>query len=63
MENKDKAVWSMTQEILDAIKAEARREGAQEAISWLEEVYGEGIRATDAWAEYMDDEDEDEEEA
>jgi len=49
---------TMTDEILEQIKAQARREGAQEAISWLEEVYGEGIQATDAWAEYMDDEEE-----
>jgi hypothetical protein len=31
-------------------------DGAQAACSWLEEAYGEGIRETDAWATYMDDE-------
>jgi hypothetical protein len=39
-------------------RAQAYREGAQAACSWLEEVYGEGIRETDAWATYMDDEEE-----
>jgi hypothetical protein len=31
-------------------------DGAQAACSWLEEVYGEGIRETDAWGTYMDEE-------
>lgn len=46
----------MDEATLEKVKAEARLEGAQEAMSWLEEIYGAGIRETDAWAEYMDDE-------
>ena len=38
---------------LDAVKTASHLEGAQDAISWLEEVYGDGIHETDAWAEYM----------
>ena len=39
-----------------AIKEGTYLDGAQAACSWLEEVYGEGIRETNAWATYMDEE-------
>ena len=39
--------------VIAAIKAAAYKEGAQDAVSWLEEVYGDEIHETDAWAEYM----------
>ena len=29
------------------------KEGASDAVSWLEEVYGDGIHETDAWKEYV----------
>jgi len=29
------------------------KEGGAEAVSWLEEVYGEGIHGTDAYAEFI----------
>lgn len=32
--------------------------GAAEAVRWLEEVYGEGIHATDAYKEYIGKSDE-----
>jgi hypothetical protein len=49
---------TMTEEVLQQVKEAAYLDGAQSACSWLEEVYGEGIRETDAWATYMDDEEE-----
>lgn len=47
---------------LKAIREESFRDGAQAALSWLEEVYGEGIQETDAWGYYMDEEETEEEE-
>jgi len=52
----DTGIHTMTDAILKQYKEAAYLEGAQAACSWLEEVYGEGIRETDAWATYMDDE-------
>lgn len=34
---------------------EGRKAGGNEAVSWLEEVYGDGIHGTDAWAEFGND--------
>ena len=39
-----------------AIKEGTYLDGAQAACSWLEEIYGEGIRETDAWTTYMNEE-------
>ena len=39
-----------------AIKEGTYLDGAQAACSWLEEVYGEDIRETNAWKTYMDEE-------
>ena len=47
---------SMSDEILKQVKEAAFKEGAISTLEWLEEIYGEGIRDTDAWAAYMDDE-------
>jgi hypothetical protein len=52
----DTGIHRMTDEILKQVKEVAYLDGAQAACSWLEEVYGEGIRETDAWATYMNDE-------
>jgi hypothetical protein len=46
----------MSEAILKQIKEAAYLEGAQAACSWLKEVYGEGIRGTDAWNTYMKEE-------
>lgn len=35
---------------------EGKKEGGAEAVYWLEEVYGSGVRETDAWAEYVGEE-------
>ncbi len=43
-------------EVIAFAVEEGRKEGAQAACSWLEEVYGEGIRGTDAWNTYMKEE-------
>jgi hypothetical protein len=29
------------------------QDGAKDVVMWLEEVYGDGIHGTDAWAEYV----------
>ena len=42
-----------TIEALQKIKTEAYNEGASDILSYLEEVYGQGIHQTDVWAEYM----------
>jgi len=34
---------------------EGRKAGGNEAVMWLEEVYGDGIHGTDAYAEFGDD--------
>lgn len=47
---------TMSSAILKQYKEAAYLEGAQAACSWLEEVYGEGIQATDAWNAYMTEE-------
>jgi hypothetical protein len=54
---------AMTMKEIQAMAEQLRKEaeaaylqGAQAACSWLEEVYGEGIRETDAWATYMNEE-------
>jgi len=39
-------------EEIEAIKEEAYKDGANSAVMWLEEVYGDGIHGTDAWAAY-----------
>jgi gamma-glutamyl:cysteine ligase YbdK (ATP-grasp superfamily) len=50
-------VNTYTDEQIQEIKKKAHREGAQEALEWLEEVY-EDISQTGAWAEYMDEKEE-----
>ena len=52
MEATGKAVWSMTQEILDAIKGASYEEGIRDALSELAEIY-DGIDGTDLWSQYM----------
>jgi hypothetical protein len=46
-------------ELLRNLVAKAYEEGCKaggnEAVMWLEEVYGDGIHETDAWAEYVGD--------
>jgi hypothetical protein len=42
--------------VAEAFKAGSEgkyNEGASDAVSWLEEVYGDGIHETDAWKEYV----------
>lgn len=34
------------------------RRGAKYVLEYLEEVYGEGIKETDIWKDFMDDADE-----
>jgi hypothetical protein len=46
----------LVQLVAEAFKAGSEgkyNEGASDAVSWLEEVYGEGIHETDAWKEYV----------
>ena len=52
MQNDTKAVWSMTQEILDAIKGESYEEGMRDALSYLSQLF-DGVEETDLWADYM----------
>lgn len=40
---------------LQKISANLHRSGAQDALIWLEEVYGEGLQDTGAWEAYMDE--------
>jgi Fe-S cluster biogenesis protein NfuA len=42
-----------TIEALQKIKTEAYKEGASDILSYLEEVYGQGIHQTDVWVDYM----------
>jgi hypothetical protein len=42
-----------TEAEIEAIREKAYNDGASDAVSWLEEVYGEGIHETDAWKEYV----------
>lgn len=44
---------SMSDAILEQTKQLAYEEGAKDAISWLEEVYGDGLHQTDAYKEYF----------
>ena len=53
LENGDiDGVWFVIGE-LEKGESEAYKEGAADVLSYLEGVYGEGIHATDVWAEYM----------
>jgi hypothetical protein len=45
---------SMSEAILQQYKNEAYEQGARDILSYLEEVYGEGIHETDVWVEYME---------
>lgn len=49
---------TMTEAILKQVKEAAYLEGAQTACLWFKEIYGEEIELTDAWATYMDTEEE-----
>lgn len=46
---------NMSDAILEQIKLHARTQGALSILYALEEVYGAGIRETDAWIEYSAD--------
>lgn len=46
---------------LEKVQEEIATNGAQGVLSWLEEVYGEGLHATGAWQAYMSDDEEAEE--
>ena len=46
---------NMSDAILEQIKLHARTQGALSILYALEEVYGSGIRETDAWIEYSAD--------
>lgn len=50
-----KAVWSMTQAILDQTKAASYEEGMRDALSYLSELF-DGVEETDLWADYMENE-------
>lgn len=41
---------------LEEIQKDIATNGAQDVLSWLEEVYGEGLHETGAWQTYMEDE-------
>jgi proline racemase len=45
---------SMTDAILNQIKADAFERGIKTALNELRDVYGEGLEETDIWAEYME---------
>ena len=47
---------SMSDAILEQIKAASYIDGVVSALSELREVYGAGIEETDIWAEYMNEE-------
>ena len=49
----NKLEHSMSDAILEQVKTAAYEQGARDILSYLEEVYGEGIHDTDVWAEYM----------
>lgn len=51
----NKLTNSMSDALLQQVKNESYEQGARDILSYLEEVYGEGIRETDVWAEYMSD--------
>lgn len=42
---------------IQEISEKLHNDGAQDALIWLEEVYGEGLRETGAWQAYMPAED------
>lgn len=43
----------LLRELVSKAYAEGRKAGGAEAVSWLEEVYGDGIHGTDAYAEFI----------
>lgn len=43
---------------LQKIKEEIATNGAQDVLTWLEEVYGEGLHQTGAWQSYMEENEE-----
>jgi proline racemase len=45
---------SMSDAILNQIKADAFERGIKTALNELRDVYGEGLEETDIWAEYME---------
>ena len=52
----NKLEHSMSDAILNQIKADAFQRGIIAALEELKEVYGAGIMDTDIWAEYMNKE-------
>jgi hypothetical protein len=46
---------NMSDAVLEQVKLHARTQGALSILYALEEVYGSGIRETDAWIEYSAD--------
>jgi hypothetical protein len=51
--NDNKLEHSMSAAILNQYKVEAYERGIRAALSELREVYGEGLEATNIWADYM----------
>ena len=51
--NDNKLERSMSDAILNQIKADAFERGIKTALNELRDVYGEGLEQTDLWAEYM----------
>jgi len=49
----NKLTNSMSDAILNEIKADAFERGIKTALNELRDVYGEGLEETDIWAEYM----------
>jgi hypothetical protein len=49
----NKLEHSMSAAILNQYKVEAYERGIRAALSELREVYGEGLEATNIWADYM----------
>ena len=45
---------SMSDAILNQIKADAFERGIKTALNELRDVYGEGLEETDIWGEYME---------
>ena len=41
---------------LQKVSEEIATNGAQDVLTWLEEVYGEGLHQTGAWQSYMEEE-------
>ncbi len=50
---KNKLEHSMSDAILNQIKADAFERGIITALEELRDVYGEGLELTDLWAQYM----------